>query len=68
MRLICYCLFEKSDSGHEIRCDVFIDRIRTVSIMTRTKTVYVDDAPEILEVSAFDNEGLYTPVLCLMFK
>ena len=45
------------DSGHEIRCDVFVDRIRRIEIVTTTKTVYLDDAPEVLDVLAFDNEN-----------
>lgn len=46
-----------SESGHEIRCDVFVDRISTIKLATTTRTVYLEDAPEVLDVHAFDSEG-----------
>lgn len=34
-------------SGHEIRCDVFVDRIHRIEIVTTARTVKIDDAPEV---------------------
>jgi hypothetical protein len=44
-------------SGQEIRCDVAIAPISQLTIVTSSRTVYVDDAPEVLMVTGYDEEG-----------
>lgn len=48
---------KEQQSGHEIRCDVYVDRIERIQIHTTTKRVYLEDSPETLTVFAFDAEG-----------
>eukprot|EP01133_Synstelium_polycarpum_P002661 gene2661-3071_t len=47
---------EDKATGRRLRCEVFVDRIASISIISTTRTMY-KDAAEILEVQAFDFEG-----------
>ncbi|EFA83956.1 nucleoporin 210 [Heterostelium album PN500] len=47
---------EDRASGRRLRCEVFVDKIASISIETTTRTMF-KDASEILEVLAFDAEG-----------
>lgn len=48
---------EDTNSGEIIRCDVIVDNIASLQIVTKTKELFVGDAPELFEVSAFDEQG-----------
>ena len=43
--------------GVELRCDVFVDLIKRVRIRTTTTHIFLEQAPEVLEVDLFDPEG-----------
>ena len=39
------------------QCDIIIDQIYGVKIVSRTRELYLDDPPETLEIQANDDEG-----------
>ena len=45
------------DTGLELRCDVFVDTIHRIEIVTTTRELLLDEAPEVFDVRAFDEEG-----------
>jgi hypothetical protein len=44
-----------------VRCDVLIERIARLELVTRTKYLYLDDPYQILSLVAFDEKGLLHP-------
>ncbi|ERE90664.1 nuclear pore membrane glycoprotein, partial [Cricetulus griseus] len=44
-------------TDHELRCDVKVDVIDSIEIVSRTRELYVDDAPLELMVRALDAKG-----------
>ncbi|GAB1287765.1 Nuclear pore membrane glycoprotein 210-like [Apodemus speciosus] len=44
-------------TDHELRCDVKVDVIDNIEIVSRTRELYVDDAPLELMVRALDSKG-----------
>lgn len=57
VRRIAIIFAEDANSGETIRCDVILDTIRSLQIVTKTRELFVGDAPELFEVSAFDDQG-----------
>uniref|UniRef100_A0A670JKH2 Nucleoporin 210 like n=1 Tax=Podarcis muralis TaxID=64176 RepID=A0A670JKH2_PODMU len=50
-------LFLLPVTGHLLRCDVIVDLIDHVEIISRTREIYVEDSPLELSVRALDAEG-----------
>ncbi|KAF4532009.1 hypothetical protein B566_EDAN006554, partial [Ephemera danica] len=48
---------EDVNSEEILRCDVIIDSIASLSIVTRTREIFIEEAPEVFEVRAFDSFG-----------
>ena len=46
------------DTGRVLRCDVFVDTIERIEIVTTTRELLLDEAPEVFDVRAFDSEGV----------
>uniref|UniRef100_A0A8B9T0Q4 Nuclear pore membrane glycoprotein 210-like n=1 Tax=Anas platyrhynchos TaxID=8839 RepID=A0A8B9T0Q4_ANAPL len=46
-----------SVTGHLLRCDVIVDLIHSIEIISRTREIYVEDSPLELAVRALDVEG-----------
>lgn len=46
-------------TGHILRCDVIIDRIERIKIVTTARQLFTDDPPLQLSVQAFDSEGTF---------
>ncbi|XP_050987544.1 LOW QUALITY PROTEIN: nuclear pore membrane glycoprotein 210-like [Labeo rohita] len=44
-------------TGHILRCDVIINRIERIQIVTTVRQLFTDDPPLQLSVRAFDSEG-----------
>lgn len=44
-------------TDHELRCDVKVDIIDSIEIISRTRELYVDDSPLELMVRALDAKG-----------
>jgi len=59
VRRIAIIFAEDANSGETIRCDVIVDTIKSLQIVTKTRELFVGDAPELFEVSAFDDQGTY---------
>lgn len=57
VRRIAIIFAEDANSGETIRCDVIVDTIKSLQIVTKTRELFVGDAPELFEVSAFDDQG-----------
>lgn len=45
-------------TGHLLRCDVIVDLINSIEIISRTREIYVEDSPLELAVRALDVEGI----------
>lgn len=46
-------------TGHILRCDVIMDRIESIQIVTTTRQLFTDDPPLQLSVQAFDTKGTF---------
>jgi len=57
MRRIAIVFAEDINTGETIRCDVIVDTIASLQIVTKTKELFVGDAPELFQVSALDDQG-----------
>lgn len=43
--------------GHVLRCDVIVDRIHRLQIVTKTLELFLEEAPEEFSVRAYDDQG-----------
>ncbi|XP_054278791.1 nuclear pore membrane glycoprotein 210-like [Macrosteles quadrilineatus] len=50
-------LAEEVRTGYVLRCDVIVDVIKSLSIVTTTRELFMEEAPEMFEVRAYDNQG-----------
>lgn len=50
-------LAEEQFAGHVLRCDVIVDVIDSLDIVTTTRELYMEEAPEAFEVRAYDDQG-----------
>ncbi|XP_045135135.1 nuclear pore membrane glycoprotein 210-like [Portunus trituberculatus] len=50
-------LAQDSGSGDVLRCDVLVDAIHNLEIITTTRELYEEEAPEAFEVQAYDSLG-----------
>ncbi|XP_021502394.1 nuclear pore membrane glycoprotein 210-like [Meriones unguiculatus] len=57
VRLSSIILAREVVTDHELRCDVKVDVIDSIEIVSRTRELYVDDAPLELMVRALDAKG-----------
>ncbi|KAM6168236.1 nuclear pore membrane glycoprotein 210-like [Erethizon dorsatum] len=57
IRLSSVILAREIVTDHELRCDVNVDVINSIEIVSRTRELYVDDSPLELMVRALDAEG-----------
>ncbi|XP_066600784.1 nuclear pore membrane glycoprotein 210 [Prorops nasuta] len=50
-------LAEDINNGEFLRCAVITDAIFSLNVVTTTKELYIEEAPEIFEVRAYDDQG-----------
>lgn len=50
-------LAEDVNTKQTLRCDVIVDVIYNLQISTTTKELFMEEAPEYFEVSAYDDQG-----------
>ncbi|XP_011876898.1 PREDICTED: nuclear pore membrane glycoprotein 210 [Vollenhovia emeryi] len=50
-------LAEDIGTGHFLRCDVIVDAIFSLNLITTTRELYIEDIPEAFEVRAYDEHG-----------
>ncbi|KAI4499131.1 hypothetical protein M0802_005714 [Mischocyttarus mexicanus] len=50
-------LAEDINKGQLLRCDVIIDAISSLNLVTTTRELYIEEAPEAFEVRAYDEQG-----------
>ncbi|KAK7861839.1 hypothetical protein R5R35_000596 [Gryllus longicercus] len=48
---------EELRSGNILRCDVIMDVIHSLNVITTTRELYIEEAPEAFEVRAYDDQG-----------
>ena len=46
------------DDGQILRCDVIVDRIVQLRIVTKTLELFLEEAPEQFFVRAYDEQGI----------
>ena len=46
------------DDGQILRCDVIVDRIQQLRIVTKTLELFLEEAPEQFFVRAYDEQGI----------
>ncbi|XP_077177559.1 nuclear pore membrane glycoprotein 210-like [Paroedura picta] len=56
-KLASVVMAEEIVTGHLLRCDIIVDLIDHVEIISRTREIYVEDSPLELSVRALDLEG-----------
>ncbi|KAK5648429.1 hypothetical protein RI129_003321 [Pyrocoelia pectoralis] len=56
-RNMAIVLAEDFYTNQVLRCDVIVDIIDSLDIITTTKELYVEEAPEVFEVRAYDSQG-----------
>ena len=55
--------------GHLLRCDVIVDTIFRLQIVTKTHELFLEEAPEEFHVRAYDDQGNeFTTVQKMVFK
>ncbi|NXE57620.1 P210L protein, partial [Casuarius casuarius] len=57
IKLSSVVIAEERVTGHLLRCDVIVDVIDSIEIISRTREIYVEDSPLELAVRALDVEG-----------
>ncbi|XP_004475034.2 nuclear pore membrane glycoprotein 210-like [Dasypus novemcinctus] len=68
-RLSSIILAREIVTDHELRCDVKVDVIDSIEIVSRTRELYVDDSPLELMVRALDAEGnTFSTLAGMMFE
>lgn len=50
-------IFPPLGSGDVLRCDVLVDAVHHLEIVTTTRELYEEEAPEAFEVQAYDSQG-----------
>lgn len=50
-------LAEDVNTGLFLRCDVIVDAIFSLNLVTTTRELYIEEAPEAFEVRAYDDQG-----------
>ncbi|XP_020847355.1 nuclear pore membrane glycoprotein 210-like [Phascolarctos cinereus] len=69
IRLSSVILAREIVTDHELRCDVKVDVIDNIEIVSRTRELYVDDSPLELMVRALDAEGnTFSSLAGMMFE
>ncbi|XP_023569555.1 nuclear pore membrane glycoprotein 210-like [Octodon degus] len=69
IRLSSVILAREIVTDHELRCDVKVDVINSIEIISRTRELYVDDSPLELIVRALDAEGnTFSSLAGMMFE
>lgn len=48
---------EDKRSGLILRCDVIVDAISSLNLVTITRELYMEEAPEAFEVRAYNDQG-----------
>lgn len=57
MRHTAIVLAEHHSTGEVLRCDVILDVIDKLGILTTTRELYLEEAPETFELLAMDSQG-----------
>lgn len=50
-------LAEDSSAGEILRCDVILDVIHELGVLTTTRELYIEEVPETFKMWAFDSQG-----------
>ena len=67
-RAYSWIFAEDTISGRRVRCEVYVDSIRSIQIETTTRSMYHGDS-EVLQVQAIDGEGnMFSTLAGLQFK
>lgn len=48
---------DAQSAGHILRCDINVDRIHSLQIVTKTHELFLEEAPEEFSVRAYDDQG-----------
>lgn len=58
-RNIAVVLAEEINTKQTLRCDIIVDVINELQISTTTRELFMEEAPETFEVTAYDDQGSY---------
>uniref|UniRef100_A0A224YUV1 Nuclear pore complex protein Nup210 n=1 Tax=Rhipicephalus zambeziensis TaxID=60191 RepID=A0A224YUV1_9ACAR len=50
-------LARETSTGETLRCDVIIDEVASLKVVTTTRVLLLEDSPELLEVQGFNQQG-----------
>lgn len=57
MRNTAIVLAEDINTGQFLRCDVIVDAIFSLNLVTTSRELFIEEAPEAFEVRAYDEQG-----------
>uniref|UniRef100_T1H9E2 BIG2 domain-containing protein n=1 Tax=Rhodnius prolixus TaxID=13249 RepID=T1H9E2_RHOPR len=62
-------LAQEQDLGHILRADVILDVVNSLTMVTKTRKLHLDEPPELFEVRALDKYGnMFTSLLGAEFQ
>lgn len=50
-------IIAESDQGSTLKCDIFVDSVKRIDILTTTRSIYLESSLETLSLLAFDSEN-----------
>lgn len=50
-------ILAESSLGSTLKCDIFVDSVKKISILTTTRSIYLESSLETLSILAFDSEN-----------
>lgn len=56
-KTIAIVIGDDVNSENSLRCDVILDKINTLDVKSKTRELYLNEAPEIFEIRALDSQG-----------
>ncbi|XP_014675942.1 PREDICTED: nuclear pore membrane glycoprotein 210-like [Priapulus caudatus] len=56
VRMTSIILGQETGTGQVLRCDVIVDKIHRLEIVTTTRELFLEDAPELFELRAFNDQ------------
>nr|XP_037288915.1 nuclear pore membrane glycoprotein 210-like [Rhipicephalus microplus] len=57
-------LARETSTGETLRCDVIIDQVVSLKVVTTTQELLLEDSPELLEVQGFNQKGTGETLRC----
>lgn len=64
VKTIAIVIAEDINSDNSLRCVVTFDHITSLSVVSKTRELYLTEAPEVFEIRALDSQGNRNNIPC----